>query len=157
MSKKEIIGKARRLEHRARQKIDIEASLKTKVGERADLHHDIYELSKKAEILYHQAGEKEAARRNYRIAKEYEWPKYEAGVRRRLKPGLERYNIFPFLAMATLVGSLIFTSFNLTGYAIAGLRQENYVWISTGLFILGLILLFFYFRIKKKLKKKKRK
>ncbi|MCK4647760.1 hypothetical protein KAT24_02415 [Candidatus Pacearchaeota archaeon] len=64
--------------------------------------------------------------------------------------GLER-RLFAlaFLSIASFIGALFFISFNLTGYATGGLAQENFRWISTSLFILGLIFTFFYFKNKK--------
>lgn len=63
--------------------------------------------------------------------------------------GLEKKFIFPILAIATLVAALFFVSFNLTGYAIGGLTQNNSTLLGISLFILGMIFAFFYFRNKK--------
>ena len=49
-----------------------------------------------------------------------------------------------------LLSALIFTSFSLTGYSIGGLVENNFRFIGTGLFILGLIFAFLHFKMKGK-------
>jgi len=69
---------------------------------------------------------------------------------RPLKRGtLERNLGFAILSIGSFVMALFFISYSLTGYAIGGLTHENSRWISTSLFILGLVFAFFYFKNKK--------
>ncbi len=68
---------------------------------------------------------------------------------KRTSGGLETYFSFAILAVGSFVIALFFVSFSLTGYAVGGLTQENSRWISTSLFILGLVFAFFYFKNKK--------
>ncbi len=55
-----------------------------------------------------------------------------------------------FLSITFLLSALIFTSFSLTGYSIGGLVENNFRFIGTGLFILGLIFAFLHFKMKGK-------
>ena len=55
----------------------------------------------------------------------------------------------PVFAIVSFVIALFFISFSLTGYAVVGLTQENSRFISTILFIFGLVFAFFYFKNKK--------
>ena len=70
--------------------------------------------------------------------------------------GLGSKLTFAIPAIICLVGALIFTSFNLTGYAIGGLAQNSSQWIGVCLFACGLIFTFFYFKIKKSLQTPKK-
>ena len=63
--------------------------------------------------------------------------------------GTKEY-VFPILSITFLLSALIFTSFSLTGYSIGGLVENNFRFIGTGLFILGLIFAFLHFKMKGK-------
>ena len=66
-----------------------------------------------------------------------------------LKKGIEKSFVFATLAIICLVGALFCVSFNLTGYSIGELTQENFRWVGVCLFACGLIFSFFYFKNKK--------
>ncbi len=68
---------------------------------------------------------------------------------KKTRGGIEKYFLFATLAIISLVGALIFTSFNLTGYAVGELTQNSSRWIGVCLFACGLIFSFFYFKNKK--------
>lgn len=62
---------------------------------------------------------------------------------------------FAAAAIFCFTGTLLFVSFNITGYGIAGLEYHNISSISTCSFILGLVFSLFYFKSKRKLEKKR--
>lgn len=64
-----------------------------------------------------------------------------------------RISSFAILAIISLVGALFFVSFNITGNAIGELSYDNVSLIGTGLFILGLVFAFVFFKGKEKKKK----
>ncbi len=56
---------------------------------------------------------------------------------------------FAYLAIASFLGALIFISFDLTGYVIMEQPRTNLSFLAAGLFVLGLVFVFFYFKNKK--------
>lgn len=107
---------------------------------------------------YYAAGKNRGAYENYRKASRYVIKADKERLYRRMervKPskkrgkGLEKYFPLAILAIGSFAIALFFISFNLTGYVAGGLTQENSRWISTSLFILGLVFAFFYFKNKK--------
>lgn len=65
--------------------------------------------------------------------------------------GLER-QVFGIVSIISFLGALFFISFNLTGNSIGNLNNENLslYWIGTGLFVLGLVFAFMFFKNKKR-------
>lgn len=66
--------------------------------------------------------------------------------------GHNKHTFFGILAIVTLLTSFIFISFDLTGAVIFDRVQESFGFLASSLFILGLILVFFYFKHKSRLK-----
>lgn len=64
--------------------------------------------------------------------------------------GLER-QVFGIVSIISFLGALFFISFNLTGNSIGNLSNENLslYWIGIGLFVLGLVFAFMFFKNKK--------
>jgi len=60
-----------------------------------------------------------------------------------------RYVVFAVLAIITLLASLTLVSFDITGYAILEQPRDNLGFIATGLFVLALAFVSFYFKSKK--------
>jgi hypothetical protein len=58
--------------------------------------------------------------------------------------------LFAILSIVFLVSALVFTSFSLTGYSIFGAIENNFRFIGTGFFLLGLVFAFVYFKTKNK-------
>lgn len=65
------------------------------------------------------------------------------------KFGLEKKTFLAFLSISFLVVALLSSVYSITGYSIAGLGEENFRFVGTGFFLLGLFFAFFYFRCKK--------
>ena len=65
------------------------------------------------------------------------------------KRGLEKYFNFANLTIASLLASLFFISSNFTGYVIGGQPQNSPKFVALGLFGLGLVFSFFYFKSRK--------
>ncbi len=112
---------------------------------------------------YYAAGKNQEAYRAYRRALRNVVKKDEGRLYRkmeRVKPGEKEggrkktlgtlvSKFSPALTIVTFAIALFFISFNLTGYSIGGLTQESFRWISTSLFILGLVFVFVYFKNKR--------
>lgn len=121
---------------------------------------------KKAGELYEKVNAFDRAESNYKDAVKYAPEKDKGELRKKLLEvqekkketsklfhkmemgGLEKSSVLAALAIGSFVIALFFISFSLTGYAIGELTQENFGWISTSLFILGLVFAFFYFKNK---------
>ncbi len=61
-----------------------------------------------------------------------------------------RKKAFAILSIVFLLASLFFISFSLTGNQVANLSSDNLTLTGTGLFIIGLVFVFFYIQEKKK-------
>ncbi len=81
-------------------------------------------------------------------------PKLIKMIEDKLKPGarkeegIEKRFFFASLSIIFLLSALLFTSVSLTGYSVFDLTQNNSRFIGTGLFILGLVFAFLYFKLK---------
>lgn len=58
-------------------------------------------------------------------------------------------NYLAFLSITFLVVALFSSVYSLTGYSISGLTEENFRFVGTGFFLLGLFFAFLYFKLKK--------
>ena len=67
----------------------------------------------------------------------------------KLKAGAVKYPVLAFLAVGSFIGALFFISFSLTGSAIMESTRDDFNLMGLGLFILGLVFTFVYFRNKK--------
>ena len=156
-----FLGKARAYEVKAYKEEVAAKRGGRRVSEKVSLGY------KKAGEAYEEANAFDRAELNYRDAHKWapekdkdelrskllnvkEKKKETSNLFRRMKiRGLEKQFVFAILAIGSFAIALFFVSFSLTGYAIGGLTQENSRWISTSLFILGLVFSFFYFKNKK--------
>ena len=107
---------------------------------------------------YERKGYRERAISNYEDSLKYAFnEKDEYKIEEKLNElkarknsgGLQKRLTFAGLTIASFVIALLFISFNLTGYSIGGLTQENFRFAGTILFLLGLVFVFFYFKNKK--------
>lgn len=118
----------------------------------------ISEAYKEAGDLWKAVRNPYRAIENYSVAIKYA---YNEGKRRLLKHKIEKLNpkekglarilkskFVAAFAIMCFLGALFFISFNLTGFVIGSLEYNNSNLISVGLFLLGLVFAFFYFRKK---------
>ena len=156
MKRESLLKLAREYEQKAYR---LESSKQKRYGE----FKDVSDAYKKTGEAYERAGDLMKAIDNFKDARKFapEEDREEIGEKltelkhqkkrmlsslERARSGLEKKFIFPILAIATLVIALFFVSFNLTGYAIGGLTQNNSTLLGISLFILGMVFAFFYFK-----------
>jgi len=106
---------------------------------------------------YLTAGDPHRAKSNYKDALRHAEPEKKEGIEKKIqevdklkeKASLSQFRVSSFLSIAAFGGALIFVSTNLTGYAIksSGYNLSNI--IGGGLFLLGLVFAFIYFKKRK--------
>lgn len=150
--RQKLISSAERYEERARA--EDRRSSKYSSGPTSGQVSKLYE---KAGDAWKEVNKLKNADQNYQDALKNAYSKMtEARIDKKiqeLKPtkkrGLEKHLSFAILAIVSLSGSLFFISSNFTGYIIGGQFQNNSGFFSLGLFFLGLVFSFFYFKGKK--------
>ena len=70
-------------------------------------------------------------------------------IKKLSRKGLEKHFVFAVLAIGSFIAALFFVSFSLTGSTIAELTSNNLNLAGLGLFFLGLVFTFVYFKNKR--------
>lgn len=132
------------------------AEIAARLGDDRTSVKSMYGHHEKASLLYEKAGdvskESRVKLKSYKNALDYSW---ESDNKKRISKkinklefGLGRFRIFALAAIVSFVFSLVFISFNLTGFSMINIPVYNNNWVSIPFFILGLVFTLFYFKEK---------
>ncbi len=158
MAKENLRSRAEKYDEIARDKD--KRSARSKAG---PTYAEVSKWYEKAGDVWAKIKDRRAVERaidDYKLAKEHARSKeIEGRIRDKIRDlslmprrGLEWY--FSVLSLIGLVGALSFSIFSLTGHVIGGLTENNSRLIGVFLFIISLVFVFLYFRIKNKIIKR---